>query len=79
MRTQRPVLLAIDQEFGERCGSPGSPRTLRSVGSLEVGEHEDVEELDAGSRPEGVQALLEAALKCRYAPSVSVQSPTEAR
>ena len=32
------------------------------VGPLEVGEHKDVEQFDAGSRPEGVQALTESAL-----------------
>jgi hypothetical protein len=27
------------------------------VGAVEVGQHEDVEQLGAGSRPDGVQAL----------------------
>jgi hypothetical protein len=29
-----------------------------SLGAFEVGQHQDVEQLDAGSRPEGVEALL---------------------
>jgi len=29
----------------------------RSVGPVKVGEHEDVEQLGAGGRPKGVQAL----------------------
>ena len=33
------------------------------VGSLEVGEHQDVEEFGAGSGAEGVEALPEAALQ----------------
>jgi hypothetical protein len=33
------------------------------VGSLEVGEHEHVEQLGAGSRPEGVQTLPQPALE----------------
>ena len=45
-------------------GSRGSPRELADpIGSLEVGKHEDVEQLGAGSRPERVQALAQSALK----------------
>jgi hypothetical protein len=33
------------------------------VGPLEAGQHEDVEQLGAGSRPEGVQAIPQSALK----------------
>jgi hypothetical protein len=33
----------------------GFSRTRRSVGSLEVGEHQDVQQLGAGSRTEGVE------------------------
>jgi hypothetical protein len=42
----------------------GCPQNeLDRVGPVEVGEHEDVEQLGAGSRTEGVQALPEAALQ----------------
>jgi len=34
-----------------------APELSDPVGAVEVGEHEDVEELGAGSRAEGVQAL----------------------
>ena len=33
------------------------------VGAIEVGEHEDVEQLGAGSRTQGVEALTELALE----------------
>jgi hypothetical protein len=54
------VLLAVDQQLGEGRDSPGSSTTL---GALEVGEHEDVEQLGAGSGAERVQALPESALE----------------
>jgi hypothetical protein len=41
------------------CESPDSPPELAdSVGSLEVGEHQDMEQFGAGSGTEGVEALL---------------------
>ena len=40
-------------DFALRVGS----ELADPVGSLEVGEHEDVEQLGAGSWPERVQAL----------------------
>jgi hypothetical protein len=39
-----------------------APELSDPVGSLEVGEREDVEELGAGSRAEGVEAGSESAL-----------------
>mgnify|MGYP003547773656 CR=1 FL=1 len=36
-----------------------APELSDPVGSLEVGEHQDVEQLGAGSRTEGVEALPE--------------------
>ena len=35
-----------------------APELADPVGSLEVGEHQDVEEFGAASRTEGVQAFL---------------------
>ena len=56
-RPERPVLLAVDQQLGE-CPALGiAPEISYPVGPLEVGEHEDVAQLGAGSRPEGVQAF----------------------
>jgi len=46
-----------------RRGSAGSPELSDPVGSLEVGEHQDVEQLGAGSRSERVQTFSEPALK----------------
>jgi hypothetical protein len=40
-----------------------APELSDPVGSLEVGQHEDVEQLGAGSRPEGVEAFPEAAFE----------------
>jgi hypothetical protein len=61
-RPESLVLLAVDQQLGEGAALWVAPELSDPVGSLEVGEHEDVEQLGAGSRAEGVQALLETAL-----------------
>jgi hypothetical protein len=53
----RPVLLAVDQELGEGATLGVAPELADPVGPLEVGKHEDVEKLGAGSGTEGVQAL----------------------
>jgi hypothetical protein len=53
-RPQRPVLLAVDQEFGERARLRVPLELTDPVGSLEVREHEDVEQLGAGSGTEGL-------------------------
>jgi hypothetical protein len=50
----------------------GAPELSDPVGSLEVGEAQNVEQFDAGSGTEGTEALSESALKSRYAPPVSV-------
>jgi hypothetical protein len=42
-RPKGPVLLAVDQEFGEGATLRVAPELTDPVGSLEVGEHEDVE------------------------------------
>ena len=44
----------VDQEFGEDAALWVAPELTDPVGSLEVGEHQDVEQLGAGSRTEGV-------------------------
>ena len=56
-RPERPVLLAVDQELGEGAALRVAPELSDPVGSLEVGEHQDVEQLGAGGRPEGIEAL----------------------
>ncbi|MET1011046.1 MAG: hypothetical protein ABWY83_01575 [Actinomycetota bacterium] len=61
-RSERPILLAVDQEFGEGAALWVAPELADPVGSLEVGERQDVEKLGAGSGTERVQALKEPAL-----------------
>jgi hypothetical protein len=48
---------AVDQQLGEGAALRVPPELSDPVGALEVGEHQDVEELVAGSRTERVQAL----------------------
>jgi hypothetical protein len=48
-RPERPVLLAIDQEFGKGATLRVAPELSDRVGPLEVEQHEDVEQLGAGS------------------------------
>ena len=59
----RPVLLAVDQELGEGATLRVSLELSNSVGPLEVGEHEDVEKLGAGSQSESIEAFPESALE----------------
>jgi len=40
---ERPILLAVDQELGEGATLRVAPELSDPVGSLEVGQHEDVE------------------------------------
>ena len=49
--------LAVDQELGEGATLRVTPELSDPVGTLEVGEHEDVEQLGAGSEAEGVQTF----------------------
>ena len=44
-RPQRPVLLAVDQQFGEGARLQVPPELADPVGPLEVREHQDVEQL----------------------------------
>jgi hypothetical protein len=53
-RPERPVLLTVDQQLGEGATLRVAPELADPVGSLEVGQHQDVEQFGAGSRPEGV-------------------------
>ena len=56
-RPKRPVLLAVDQQLGEGAALWVAPELADPVGALEVGEHEDVEQLGAGCGSERVEAL----------------------
>jgi hypothetical protein len=61
-RPKRPVLFAVDQELGEGAAFRVAPELSDPVGTLEVREHQDVEELGAGSRTERVESLTELTL-----------------
>jgi hypothetical protein len=62
-RPEYPVLLPVDQEFGEGAGLGVPPVGADRVDTLEVGEHQDVEQPSAGSWGEGVETLLWSALE----------------
>jgi hypothetical protein len=51
-----------DQQLGEGAGLRVPPELADPVGPVEVGEHQDVEELGAGSRPERAESLTELTL-----------------
>jgi hypothetical protein len=55
-RPKRPVLLAVDQELGECAPLRIAPELYDPVGSLAVGEHQDVEQLGAWCGAERVEA-----------------------
>jgi hypothetical protein len=61
-RPEAPILLAVDQELGERPRLRVPPELAEAVGALEVGEHQDVEQLGAGSRTEGVHPIAQDSL-----------------
>jgi hypothetical protein len=44
-RPQYPILFAVDQQLAEGAALRLAPELSDPVGSLEVGEHEDVEQL----------------------------------
>jgi hypothetical protein len=48
-RSERPISLAVDQELGEGPGLGVRPVRADPVDPLEVGDHQDVEQLGAGS------------------------------
>jgi hypothetical protein len=54
---ERPVLLAVDQQLGEGATLWVAPELADPVGSLEVREHQDVEQLGAGGWRQCLEAL----------------------
>lgn len=56
------ILLAVDQQLREGSALQVAPELADPVGAIEVGQHEDVEQLGAGGRAEDVEALPESAL-----------------
>jgi hypothetical protein len=61
--SERPVLLAVDQELGEGATLWVAPELADPVGALEVGEHQDVEQLGAGSGTEGFETFRDSAFE----------------
>ena len=57
------ILFAVDQQLGEGTALRIAPELAYPVRSIEVGEHQDVEQLGTGSWTEGVETLSESALK----------------
>jgi hypothetical protein len=57
-RSERPVLLAVDQQLSEGPALRVAPELSDPVGSLQVREHEDVEKLGAESDPAMLRVLL---------------------
>jgi hypothetical protein len=51
-RPECPVLLAVDQEFGEGATLWVAPELADPVGPVEVGEHQTMEKFGALSRTE---------------------------
>jgi hypothetical protein len=78
-RSERPVLLVVDQKLGEGATLRVAPELADPVGPLEVGEHEDVEQVGAGSRTESVQARPESAFKIVGSHSRRLRPPTVGR
>ena len=51
-RPEGPILLAVDQQVGEGATLRVAPELADPVGAVEVGEHQDVEQLGAWSQAE---------------------------
>jgi len=75
-RPERPILLAVDQQFGEGATLRAAPELSDPVGSLEVGKHQDVEQFGAGSRAEGVKTIPKSPgpMSQRDLPFLSIRS-----
>jgi hypothetical protein len=57
-RPECSILLAVNQELGEGTTLRVTPKLADPLATLEVREHQDVEQFGTGSRPKGVQAGL---------------------
>jgi hypothetical protein len=60
---EREADVLVYQKLGEGATLRVAPELADPVGSLEVGEHEDVEQLGAWSGAERVQAIVETAVE----------------
>jgi hypothetical protein len=64
-RPEGLVLLAVDQEFAEGSCLGVAPVRADRIGPYWGGEHQDVEQLGAGSRPEGRRGADVAGARAR--------------
>ena len=53
------ALLGVDQELGQRTRLPAPSELADALGAIEVGEHQDVEGLRAGSGTEFELGIVE--------------------
>jgi hypothetical protein len=74
-RPQRPVLLPVDQEFGGGAALRVAPEPADPVDSVEVGKHEDVEQLGEGRRVAPGEQTIKRVHRNRSAQH-SIQTPT---
>jgi hypothetical protein len=63
-RSERPVLLAVDQELGEGPALREAPELSDTVGAVEVGEHEDVEQFGAWRASQSVDSTCLPSTSC---------------
>ena len=77
-RPERPILLAVDQQFGEGAALRVGPELPDPFDPLEVGEHQDAEELGGGgsqmSAANCLQACRNRCLRCSQ-PAPQTQIP----
>jgi hypothetical protein len=62
-RSERLVVLAVDQQLREGSALRVAPELADPLGTLKIGEHEDVEQFGAWSWPEGVQRRQKPSLE----------------
>ena len=60
---QRPILLAVDQEFGEGPGLGVLPVGADRIGPVQVRQHENVEQFGAGRGTESIEAFSQSAFE----------------
>jgi hypothetical protein len=68
-RPENPILFAVDQQFGEGATLRVAPELSDPVGSLEVGEREDVEQFGGGEPGRGRRDDPEVGARVRPASS----------
>jgi len=72
-------LLQVDQQLAEAPGLGVPPELADPVGAVEVREAENVEQLGAGSRAEGIEAFPEAAFEFIWPHCLSLRRRIDGR